>query len=158
MDNLFDYLIILFFIFSAISSLFKKKPESGKSTQNRRVSKAKPPINYRQNTDYNPFDLGKGKPVATDGEMIKDYDDNKYIEDEFEKSKEWQVTSKSESLRKITPNVPSEEKIESLSTIPISSSIRKRLKEKNSIKESIIISEILSKPKALRYSGKNLYY
>lgn len=147
MDNLFDYLVILFFIFSALGSLFKKKPEN-KNEPKRKSTKAKKPMDIRQTSDYNPFDFGEEVIIHTDDEMVIDYDKNKYVEDDFLKSQEWKLPLESHQEKKFEPKLTKEAK--TISNPMFISSIRSKLKEKNSLKESIFIYEILSKPKALR--------
>lgn len=160
MDNLFDYLIILFFIFSAVGSLFKKKPEQKKKYPKTEMPSKSEPISSQQESGYeNPFDLGKSTNDDTVKEVGTYYDKSDSIEDKFEKSIEAQIPIRiSESKKDKKSDTGNTTVTQSFYKSNIYLGIRQKLSNTESIKESIIIAEILNKPKALRYSGKNLHY
>jgi len=153
MDNLIDVLIILFFIFSAFGSIFKKKSE-----QKKRPS---PMTNNR--------DEGVEEPHSSSPFDILDE-----IRNEYKKKNETanQKTNMDEVLTQFEHSKVSmedleinnkiiEQKKEKIIPLPPKNNQNKTrdiLFDKASLKQAFILSEILSKPKALNRSGKNLYY
>jgi hypothetical protein len=160
MDNLFDYLIILFFIFSAFGSLFKKKPQQKAGTA--KTQTLKRDKNYTMNPERvykDPFDIDSPKPTETDKENYNYFDSLSTKEDSFEKSVEFSEPVKTPEEKQTTAKkikVRSDENI--LYASELKSDIKRKLKNINSVREAILLSEILNKPKALRYSGKNIHY
>lgn len=152
MDNIIDLLIVLFFIFSAFGSLFKKKP--GQNTTQKAKTKKSNPQKYSDKKKYseNPFDLfnvnDKYKP-----DEIRNVE---AFEDELSKNFE-------QSKKSLEDLSPTKRNIETKIQVPIKQNetvqkIRKLISNKESLRQAFIFSEIISKPKALNHSGKNIYY
>jgi len=160
MDNLFDYLIILFFILSAFGSLFKKKPQQKSGTA--KTQTVKRDKNYSMNPERvykDPFDIDSPKPKVADKENYNYFDSLSTKEDSFEKSVEFSEPVKTSKEKQIPTKKTKERNDENILYAPeLKSDIKRKLKIVNSVREAFLLSEILNKPKALRYSGKNLYY
>ncbi|MDA3860796.1 MAG: hypothetical protein PF445_06185 [Melioribacteraceae bacterium] len=168
MDNIVDYLVAGFFIISFLTSIFKKKKktaetDSGKKTPNRETQQRQFVEKKKTNNPFESFvnsineELTKAKSEASRSEvdeyyekaMLNSGEDNvidkniyqqrDYIEPVHVK-KSQQIKSYSDSLKQ------SQEKHESKKA----KDIRKRLLQGNSIKDFIVITEILGKPKALQ--------
>ncbi len=174
MDNIIDYLVIGFFVISFLSSIFKKKKVKTKpqkvvnttSESNQRKALAQKP------KAKNPFDdffksineeIEKAKAEVSRSEVDEYYeqalqnsDDNETIEkNTFEQIEgapliPEAILSKEDgtnSIKSYTESVKfSELKRESKKA----KSIKRQLLQKDSIKDFILLNEILGKPKALQ--------
>ena len=155
MDNIIDLLIILFFVFSAFGSLFKKKPESKRTANS--TSKSKDPNRYASKSEkeysknpYDIFDFGQKEIPKEENLNVEIFED--------ELSKRFEHSKKSLEDLELKKNVVVENESVLLIKNAKQNKIIQMLRNKNSLKQAFILSEILGKPKALNRSGKNLYY
>ena len=174
MDNIVDYLVVGFFIISFLSSIFKKKKkvaetDSGKKTLNKESQQRQFVEKKKSSNPFESFvnsineELTKSKAEVSRSEVDDYYDkamlnsNENSIEDQniyqrreiinsesVEKSpksgKSISINSYSDSLKQ------SRERHESKKA----KDIRNSLLQVNSIKDFIVINEILGKPKALQ--------
>lgn len=152
MDNIIDLLIVLFFIFSAFGSLFKKK--TGQNTSQKAKTKKSNPQKYSDKEKYseNPFDLfnvnDKYQPAESSNVEV--------FEDELSKKFEQSKISL-EDLSPTKKNIETKVQISAKQNETVMK-IRKLISNKDSLRQAFLFSEIISKPKALNHSGKNIYY
>lgn len=164
MDNIVDYLVVLFFIISFLTSIFKKKKKTSEAisedkslkTQNQNpniVEKKKAASPFQDFFNSINEEIVKAKAEVSRSEvdeyyedaMLKSADAREFVEPlpakKTPKDKAG-ITIKSyhESLRQ------AKEKHESKKA----KEIRNRLKQNTSMRDFIIINEILGKPKALQ--------
>lgn len=173
MDNLFQVLIFIFIIWSILGSAFKKKPEKpqqkvarkipgeGKQSPSSRYPKTSQDVleeilgfkfpqqdpNDSYSSNYENENLEKsGEDIETKQIEPAAFDKNVSIPDiDYDKIKT-QVSVESEKLQTNIHQQYTLSKSENLKSIII----KKRLRTKTSLRENILISEILNKPKALR--------
>ena len=176
MDNIVDYLVVGFFIISFLSSIFKKK-KKGEAKGGENPIKAKPQkrvVNNR-NSVSNPFDdffksinneLANAKTEVSRSEV------DEYYEKALQNSDDSEIANMNRVERTkpvpLIPEVTLKKKENAKDNISIKSysesvefskgkheskkaiDMKKRLLENNSIKDFIIMNEILGKPKALQ--------
>jgi hypothetical protein len=174
MDNIVDYLVVLFFIISFLASIFKKKKNTPVAKSEDKILKTQiqNPNIVEKKKAANPFEdffksindeIVKAKAETTRSEV------DEYYENAMQKSADVNYTYQSDyKQREYIEPVPEQkfpidklgmsiksydeslkqtkEKHESKKA----KEIRNRLKQNTSIKDFIIISEILGKPKALQ--------
>lgn len=165
MDNAFEYVIILFFIFSILQSILGKKKKEQKNAEN--SSGAEVPRPQRRNTQTLEDLFGINLPKTPDYES-----DIKYEFPEKKPSVTWDPASEFRDIHGTLPKpIPDidfdkpqsksfvEQKRTEMAQInyeqikvtnKLADSIRSKLKNPQSIREIILISEILNKPRALR--------
>jgi len=160
MDNLFDYLIILFFILSAFGSLFKKKAEQKSNLPKRQSTKRVDNYKLSQDRKYNdPFAVDSTNQKGVDKENFNYSDNLPTLEDRFEKRIEFsELVKTSPAYQNAIKKDKDIINYKIVTPIKLKTDIKERLHNVNAVKEAFLLSEILNKPKALRYSGKNLYY
>lgn len=168
MDNIVDYLVIIFFVVSAIASMFKKKKKqqpqkqgTQKSQSQTQTLKAKQPQVAKQ-TYKDPFEeisemLRQPKPKTEKKSEV-----DLYFEDAIQKSKATKQVSQKEKTSRTIESRQAQQKIntaaDDLKELEKSkesvhkrlNKIQQKLKRKTDIRELIIFNEILGKPKALR--------
>ena len=173
MDNIVDYLIAGFFIISFLSSLFKKK--KAKENPNKDIEKvpanSQQEVKERKQKGKNPFEeffkvineeLDNAKKDISHSEV------DEYYEKAFQKSDNAKIADQETSHYSQPDSVPELSRAAKESTISIESysdsvqdtkekhesrkakEISTRLSKKDSIREFIIMNEILGKPKALQ--------
>jgi len=173
MDNIVDYLVVLFFIISFLSSIFKKKKPTNANAKNGALKTE----NQIQKVEVkakisNPFESFVN---SINNELVKAKEDDyrsevdEYYEKAMSKSVESDSSNKNIYQQKefIEP-ITLKESIKHEETISIKSyaksiqqnkarheskkakNIRASLMQPNSIKNFIVINEILGKPKALQ--------
>src|SRR3989304_2618315 len=130
MDDYFQYLIYLFIIISFLSSIFRKKdkPQSkpGEPTPN-------PPVKPKRSTSQ------------------EDYDILKEIENMF-KTQSPQAEAKPEkiSIEGRKHETDSKNLMKKRQVVDASKTLKQKFKRPSTLKEYVIISEILGKPKAFQ--------
>lgn len=171
MDNIVDYLVVIFFIISFLSSIFKKKKPSTENTKAKAVQVSKVE-NIQQRKVNNPFDeffnsinmeIEKSKNINTYSE-VDDYYDNA-MQNSFESLKNESIISNKKEFVEPTTRFKStkfenDKSSKSYNSIIKSTKdkreskkakeIKESLKNSSSIKKFIIMNEILGKPKALQ--------
>jgi hypothetical protein len=198
-SNFFEYLIIIFFIVSALKSLFGKKKKQQRESEARQRQSAQQPQNRRQ-SEENPKDIleqlfglkipdqseqtGKQTkiPSDTNTEVLdpSGYHDTSWNpEEEFEDSIGVETvryenqgyqnrhskteyadptirkTEEPSTAKKIMGKIPTKMEVENVGgtdkeTVQFIERIRNNISNPDSIREYILVSEILNKPRALR--------
>jgi len=172
MDNIVDYLVVLFFIVSFLSSIFKKKKAKANTEVDTQKQTIEKPTAIEKKSTGNIFDsfiksvndeLEKAKQETARSEVDEYYEQamrksvenevsinnsyrqSEYIEPLMAKKKKSEkekiaIKSYSDSLKLMKEKHESKKAKE----------IRNSLRQSNSIKNFIIVNEILGKPKALQ--------
>ncbi len=194
MDNLFEYLIILFFIFSILQSFLGKKkkqqqqrqqqsqttssttstskekkqestsdileqlfglkiPEESKSTSRSssdRNAEVLDPVGYHETT-WNPeedYEDSIGIETVRYSKKRSEAKQTEFIDPV--KSLEKKISDAKKSMAKLPDSIEVEELSESEYSSSFVKNIRKKIANPESIREYILVSEILNKPKAHR--------
>ena len=173
MDNIVDYLVVGFFIISFLSSIFKKKKV--KEGANKNIKKvpvnSQPVVKERKQKAKNPFEeffsaineeLDNAKKEVSNSEV------DEYFEKAIQNSDRAEITNQNTSHHSQPESVPELSRAAKESTISISSysdslqyskeqhesrkikEIKDKLLKTDSIREFVIMNEILGKPKALQ--------
>jgi len=173
MDNIVDYLVVLFFIISFLSSIFKKKKPVNANSKNEALK----PKNLKRNEVKkvrisNPFE-DFVKSVSNEFEKVKENSRSSEVDDYYEKamrkSVEFELSDKkiyhqtefvepnsAKTIIKPNESISSQSYDKSLKKnrerheSKKAKDIRNSLMQPNSIKNFIIMNEILGKPKALQ--------
>ena len=173
MDNIVDYLVVLFFVISFLSSIFKKKKTVNANSEN----KALKPKNQTQEVvqkvrTSNPFE-DFVKSFNNEFEKAKEDSSRSEVDDYYEKamrkSVEFELPDKKiyRQVEFVEPNLAKKivKHDESISSQSYAKSLQKNrerheskkakeirnsLIQPDSIKNFIIMNEILGKPKALQ--------
>ena len=195
--SFFEYLIIIFFIISALQGIFgkkKKQQQQSRQAQNRpsvprqRQAEVKkestqqileqmfglkiPEENKRQTkipSDTRTEILDPSGYHDTSWNPEEEYEDSVGVETVRYENQEYQnrhsktvyseptrkTVKETDSARKIMGNIPTQMKVEEIGktssdTIQFVQRIRNNISNPDSIREYILVSEILNKPKALR--------
>lgn len=172
MDNIVDYLVVLFFVISFLSSIFKKKKVKDKSVDDTQNNAKENSAVVKNKSTLNLFDTfvkSVNEELVRSKEEVARSEVDEYYEQAMRKSIENEVTSNSRYSQNeyIEPAMAKKAKL-AKDAISIKSytdslklmkekheskkakEIRTSLKQPNSIKNFIIVSEILGKPKALQ--------
>ena len=175
MDNIGDYLIVLFFVLSFLSSVLKKKKKQGNSNNSgehigevplqKRVPN-KPIVQKKQNALENFFNAlneeqkAETKPASEvdiffENAFKNSESDNnnlpKPTNNSYEHEVNKHVTPKKDEIEKpLSAPAKRTEYAAQKTTNLFVSEIRETLIKKDSIKKYIIVNEILGKPKALQ--------
>ncbi len=171
MDNIVDYLVILFFIISGLASLLKKKKteenqkaqRQGTNSEPRPVERRRPQLQQKPaKRPVDPFEeisdmirqnVGKKKSEVDQyfEQAIKESEQNlppvqkkKYASID-ERSRTNRMAAENKQLKDLEVLKKAESTINKRAR-----EIRDKLKDVNQVRELIIINEILNKPKALR--------
>ncbi len=138
MDSLFEILIILFLIYSVVSSIFAAREKQENSSTGEENS---PPPDLFEDL------FGSKMPQKTQDEDTFTWNP----EEEFINVKKSESTSaiQKETVAK-TPIKKLKETYHEKTTINKADSIRKKMKNPRTMRELFLISEILNKPKAFR--------
>lgn len=174
MDNIFQIIIFIFVIWSIIGSAFGKKKQQNKQPLPRKIPREGSPgpsPNYRQTSQDVLEDILGFKIPKTEDEYptrinYETEDLEKSSRDLEQDSEEIAARSKYEkaledidydklgSLEQTPLELPKTEKPDAYSIKPVtfsqSSQMKIKFKNKKSIREAFVVSEILSKPKSLR--------
>ncbi len=152
MDNIQDIIVFLFIAFSILSSLLKKKKKAEKGNQPARPSAKKPVFNLEEMLGIQmPPEQQKEKTVSevdayflqnSQKKEIKKESEKTYSEKRAEKIKELESLKEKEKVIKTT--------VKTISSRSKSSDFKKKILNVSSLKEYIIMNEILGKPLALR--------
>jgi hypothetical protein len=165
MDNITDYIIIIFFIVSALASLLKKKADQNKTQKqagetNQQPAKLRVEQKPQHTTD--PFEdminilQGREKQVKV-SEVDKYFEDaiknsGNYVKPEPKRDSAYlekaniKQQKKKDDLQKIYDNLGVQKQAFNKKALEI----RSRLANRQNIKDAILLNEILSKPKAMR--------
>ncbi|MGK9475970.1 hypothetical protein [Melioribacter sp. OK-6-Me] len=136
MDSLFEILIVLFLIYSLVSSIFAaRKKEENSSTGGESSS----------SPDLFEDLFGTKMPKKTQNENTFSWNP----EEEFINIKKSESTIQKETIAK-SPVKKLSKPYQEKTTKTKADSIRKKMKDPKTIRELILISEILNKPKAFR--------
>lgn len=173
MDNIVDYLVVGFFIISFLSSIFKKKKKQVKKAENEQMDLATQTKEIiRKKKSNNPFEsfinsINEELTMAKE-EVSRSEVDEYYEEALMNSTAETEVKQNIYQQRKYITHEPAKEvakRNEVNATISYSDSlknsrekreskkakdIRESLLQGSSIKNFIIVNEILGKPKALQ--------
>lgn len=171
MDNIVDYLVVIFFVISFLSSIFKKKKPTVENTKTKAVQVSKVE-NIQQRKVNNPFDeffnsinleIEKAKKTNTYSEVDDYYDNamqNSFDPQIIESSMPYQKEFVEPTTRQKSTKLENENSSKSYNSIIKSTKdkreskkaleIKESLKNSSSIKKFIIMNEILGKPKALQ--------
>ena len=173
MDSIGDYLVIGFFIISFLSSIFKKKKKSEASSKEKpQKAVAQNRVSFEKERRRNPFeDFVKSindELIITKEEVARSEVDEYYeqamqnsdntgiaIQDTFQQSKpasliKKTVREKKEETNTIKSYDDSVEQTKAQHKSTKVSSIKNNLLQTDSIRNFIIMNEILGKPKALQ--------
>jgi hypothetical protein len=174
MDNIFQLIIFIFVIWSILGSAFGKKKNQKSKTQQRRFpgeGSNNPSPNYRQTSqdvleDILGFKIPKTEDEYYGGVSHEAQDIEKNSTDlekdtsqisvrtKFEQSVEDVDYDKLGSLEQVPLQIISTEATDaytvSQATISRAPQIKSRFKSANSVRDAILIAEIINKPKALR--------
>ncbi len=175
MDNIVDYLIAGFFIISFLSSIFKKKkkvdtksPKSVKTASDsnqQRVPERKP----KANSPFEDFFKSINEELANAKKEVSHSEVDEYYEQAMQNSDDTEIV-KQNTIQQTIPEslIPETVRMKKEKAISINSysesmkfskeqheskkakDIRKSLLETDSIRDFIIMNEILGKPKALQ--------
>lgn len=175
MDNIVDYLIVGFFVISFLFSIFKKKkkvdtksPKSVKTASDsnqQRVPEREP----KAKTPFEDFFKSINEELANTKKEVSHSEVDEYYEQAMRNSDDAEMSSRN-TLQQGKPSslIPDTVRMKKEKTISIKSysesmqfskeqreskkakDIKKSLSETDSIRDFIIINEILGKPKALQ--------
>ena len=170
MDNIVDYLVVLFFVISFLSSIFKKKKtnEKNSSENKKQLQNDKRVASTQMKRASNPLD-DFFKSINEEFQQTQTKETRSEVDEYFEKA--MQKSAEARDIYKPTEfkvPIPFESLSKTQDTIAIKSykdsvklnqekheskkakAIRNNLKQNSSIKNFIIMNEILGKPKALQ--------
>lgn len=173
MDDVIQVIIFLFVIWSFLSSAFKKKPEPQKTQKRSSQNKSgqKQTMNYStkdiledlfgvplpKNENENPSQRGRmhypqdfeheWNPEKENNSLdkLKSVEEREIKDIDFDKLSSLEVEGK---IRRVKPNEPLV--IESKLINERAKEIKRKIKDSATIRDAVLISEILNKPKALR--------
>ncbi|MEW6653065.1 MAG: hypothetical protein AB1394_06285 [Bacteroidota bacterium] len=171
MDDVIQVLIFLFVIWSLLGSAFKKKPEPQKQQQQNRQKSG----TQKKTTNYSAKDVLEdifGVPLPKTENEHQDHYGKRHSPNDYDS--DWQVEyrnlEKTKSVESKELSLVDYDKLASLevhgktrrvkpaeiftfntsSTNERTREIKSKFKDINSIRDAVIIAEILNKPKALR--------
>lgn len=143
MDSFFDYIIILFFIISALSSLFKQKKQKNEDSSVPDF----PDLDFdREETGHAP--MQRKEMETRNMEYDIDGTNEKPFEDEYSKLLEERA-----KRGPVDDYVPEEKAYDKIIVNEKAKSIQKKLKNPKSFREMYIVSELLNKPVGMREDG-----
>src|SRR3990172_9228125 len=157
MDDYFQYLIYLFIIISFLSSIFRKKdkPQSkpGEPTPN-------PPVKPKRSTSQEDYDILKEienmfKTEKWDEEIQSEHGSTSSehrLENWEDKRKKIEERKRQTLNEKIVKQAEMFEKnlMKKRQVVDVSKTLKQKFKRPSTLKEYVIISEILGKPKAFQ--------
>lgn len=169
MDNIVDYLVVGFFIISFLSSIFKKKkPKNSSADIEGPAQKSKL---ERSRKAKNPFDeffnqIEKKVIEATETNEVNNQSEvDEYYQAALKNSEEAEVNIKSREFKEPIPleSLPKTENVIAIKSYADSvklnktrhenkkaNELKKKLRTTSSIRDYILLNEILGKPKALQ--------
>ncbi len=143
MDNFFDYIIILFFIISALSSLFKQKKQKQEETSEPDF----PELEFeREEVEQSPMQRDEMESRKMDYNIHGTTETP--FEDEYTK-----LLEEREKRGPVDDYVPEEKVYDKMIVNEKAKAIREKLKTPESFREIYIISELLNKPVGMREDG-----
>lgn len=166
MDNIVDYIVIIFFIVSALGSLLKKKSDKKErqkpaDMQKDKALRKREAAMKREEVRRRPIDpFEEVMDIFTGGQKKSKSEVDDYFEDAIQKSEKYlkpveKVADKRIATRTKAMEFKPVEKMKKLDNKLYiinqrAVEIRNKLKNKSDVRELIIINEILNKPKAYR--------
>ncbi len=174
MDNLFEYLIFLFFIISLLNSIFKKKKKNAVAEESQTEGNIPQAPSKKRSRSILEEILSMGLPaemqeknraprreIEADGD-IRDSQDTWFPEKEFGDvfpPSQKEISSPKPKFQELIKRNPrrikktgiSDKSIETISRDYYNvDELKKRIRNPATFREYILVSEILNKPKALR--------
>jgi hypothetical protein len=151
MDNVQDIIVFLFIAFSILSSLLKKKKKGEKGKQPARPAARRPAFNLEEMLGIQtpPEPKKKQQISEVDAYFLGMTEEKKpepkvksYADKRAEKIKELESLKQKDKLIKTT--------VEEIKSRPKSFEFKEKLLNASSLREYIVVNEILGKPLALR--------